>query len=121
MSAGKVNKPMPLANGNLEPAKLEPPPRRLRREPDQTIRSSAITPPKSQHIRVRASVLDCGCPLPLFVAHSGNGTGGLGNWHPKTAKTLMGRLVKKGALEFDRDGRAYLYRSEVAQNTQSFR
>jgi predicted transcriptional regulator len=33
----------------------------------------------------------------------------------------MGRLVKKGALEFDRDGRAYLYRSEVAQNTQSFR
>jgi BlaI family transcriptional regulator, penicillinase repressor len=37
-------------------------------------------------------------------------------WHPKTAKTLLGRLVKKGALEFDRDGRAYLYRPVVSED-----
>jgi BlaI family penicillinase repressor len=31
-------------------------------------------------------------------------------WHPKTAKTLLNRLVKKRALGFDQQGRAYLYR-----------
>lgn len=31
------------------------------------------------------------------------------DWHPKTAKTLLNRLVKKGALKFKRQGRAYLY------------
>jgi len=32
-----------------------------------------------------------------------------GSWHPKTAKTLIGRLVKKGALGFEGKGRSYLY------------
>lgn len=32
-----------------------------------------------------------------------------GEWHPKTAKTLLGRLVKKGAVGFKKDGRAFLY------------
>lgn len=36
-------------------------------------------------------------------------------WHPKTARTLLNRLVKKGALGFRRDGRAYLYRPLVAE------
>jgi len=31
------------------------------------------------------------------------------DWHPKTAKTLLNRLVKKGALDYQKDGRAYLY------------
>ena len=31
------------------------------------------------------------------------------SWHPKTAQTLIGRLVKKGALGFRGKGRAYLY------------
>jgi len=31
-------------------------------------------------------------------------------WHPKTAKTLLNRLVKKRALGFKQEGRAYLYR-----------
>lgn len=31
------------------------------------------------------------------------------SWHPKTAQTLIGRLVKKGALGFSGNGRAYLY------------
>ncbi len=32
------------------------------------------------------------------------------SWHPKTAQTLIGRLVKKGALGFTGKGRSYLYR-----------
>ncbi len=31
------------------------------------------------------------------------------SWHPKTAQTLVGRLVKKGALGFEGKGRSYLY------------
>ena len=30
-------------------------------------------------------------------------------WHPKTTQTLIGRLVKKGALGFKGEGRSYLY------------
>jgi BlaI family transcriptional regulator, penicillinase repressor len=35
--------------------------------------------------------------------------------HPKTVKTLLNRLVKKGALGFKKDGRAYLYEPLVAE------
>ena len=31
------------------------------------------------------------------------------DWHPKTAKTLLNRLVKKKALGFEKEGRAYSY------------
>ena len=34
-------------------------------------------------------------------------------WHPVTAKTLLNRLVRKGALAYDQQGRAYLYRPLV--------
>ena len=37
------------------------------------------------------------------------------NWHPKTVKTLLNRLVKKGALGFSRQGRAYLYYPRMAE------
>jgi BlaI family penicillinase repressor len=30
-------------------------------------------------------------------------------WHPKTVKTLLGRLVKKGALRYREEGNRYLY------------
>ena len=30
-------------------------------------------------------------------------------WHEKTNKTLLGRLVKKGALTFEKEGRQYIY------------
>ena len=30
-------------------------------------------------------------------------------WHEKTVKTLLGRLLKKGALGFEKDGRSYRY------------
>ncbi len=36
-------------------------------------------------------------------------------WHPKTAKTLLNRLVKKKALGFKQEGRAYLYRPLVKE------
>jgi BlaI family penicillinase repressor len=32
------------------------------------------------------------------------------SWHPKTAQTLIGRLVRKGAVGFTGKGRGYLYR-----------
>lgn len=37
-------------------------------------------------------------------------------WHPKTAKTLLARLVKKGALEYESSGRAYQYRPLVTKS-----
>ena len=39
-----------------------------------------------------------------------------GSWHEKTVKTLLGRLVKKGALDFQRDGRSYLYSPRLARS-----
>ena len=36
-------------------------------------------------------------------------------WHPKTVKTLLNRLVKKRALGFKKEGRAYLYEPLVAE------
>jgi BlaI family penicillinase repressor len=36
-------------------------------------------------------------------------------WHPKTVKTLLNRLVKKRALGFHKEGRAYVYRPLVAE------
>lgn len=37
------------------------------------------------------------------------------SWHPKTAQTLIGRLVKKGALGFKGKGRSYLYHPLLAE------
>ena len=37
-------------------------------------------------------------------------------WVPKTVKTLINRLVKKGALGFSQEGRAYLYRPLVTES-----
>lgn len=37
------------------------------------------------------------------------------SWHPKTVKTLLGRLIKKGALDYEQQGRAYLYRPLVTE------
>jgi BlaI family penicillinase repressor len=37
------------------------------------------------------------------------------SWHPVTAKTLINRLVKKGALNYDHFGRAYVYRAKVSE------
>ena len=37
------------------------------------------------------------------------------SWHPKTARTLIGRLVKKRALTYKEDGRAYIYRAGISE------
>ena len=37
-------------------------------------------------------------------------------WHPKTARTLIGRLVKKRALTYREEGRAYLYRAGISES-----
>lgn len=34
-------------------------------------------------------------------------------WHPKTIKTFLNRLVRKGVLGFRKEGRGYLYRPLV--------
>jgi BlaI family transcriptional regulator, penicillinase repressor len=36
-------------------------------------------------------------------------------WHPKTVKTLLARLVAKGALAYKTEGRAYHYRPLVTE------
>ncbi|AZQ12331.1 MULTISPECIES: BlaI/MecI/CopY family transcriptional regulator [Shewanella] len=40
-----------------------------------------------------------------------------GEWHEKTVKTLINRLVNKGALGFEKDGRAYLYFPKLAEHS----
>lgn len=41
---------------------------------------------------------------------------GVTSWKPKTVKTLLGRLVKKKALGFQKDGRAYVYYPLVSED-----
>jgi len=37
-------------------------------------------------------------------------------WHPRTVKAFLNRLVKKKALGFRKEGRAYLYRPLVKED-----
>ncbi len=37
------------------------------------------------------------------------------SWHPKTARTLLARLVKKRALGYEPDGRKYVYEPLVTE------
>ena len=37
------------------------------------------------------------------------------DWSPRTVKTLLGRLVRKGALAFSVQGKSYLYRPAVTR------
>ena len=38
------------------------------------------------------------------------------DWKPKTIQTLIRRLVQKGALDFEKQGREYLYRPAVTES-----
>lgn len=38
-------------------------------------------------------------------------------WNEKTVKTFLNRLVKKGVLSFQKDGRRYLYSPQVKRET----
>ena len=37
-------------------------------------------------------------------------------WKPKTVKTLIDRLVNKGAVRYEKDGRRYIYYPAVGQD-----
>src|SRR5687768_1281825 len=37
------------------------------------------------------------------------------DWSPRTVKTMLNRLVNKGALAFEADGKRYLYEPAVAR------
>ena len=37
-------------------------------------------------------------------------------WNPRTVKTLLNRLVKKGALDFEAEGKRYRYRPRVTRD-----
>lgn len=36
-------------------------------------------------------------------------------WHTRTVRTLLDRLVRKGALRIEKDGRRYLYRPAMSR------
>lgn len=40
----------------------------------------------------------------------------LADWKPKTIHTLLSRLVKKGALQYERDGRVFVYTPLVEES-----
>lgn len=37
------------------------------------------------------------------------------DWHPKTVKSLISRLLKKGAIDFNAEGRSYYYYPLVSE------
>src|SRR5262245_57462822 len=37
------------------------------------------------------------------------------SWHPKTARTLLARLVKKKALDYEQRGRSYVYEPRLRE------
>jgi BlaI family penicillinase repressor len=37
------------------------------------------------------------------------------SWHPKTVRTLLGRLVRKKALAYEPQGRVYVYRPRIKE------
>jgi BlaI family penicillinase repressor len=53
------------------------------------------------------------CPASQVIAALNQGQT---PWHPKTVKAFLNRLVKKKALGFKMDGRAYLYHPLVGQS-----
>jgi len=46
---------------------------------------------------------------PLTASEVVNDVGSRMQWHPKTVKTLLARLVRKGALRYRQEGNRYLY------------
>ena len=52
---------------------------------------------------------------PLSASEILEALGAEDEWHPKTVRTFLNRLVKKKALSFRQEGRAYLYRPLVQE------
>lgn len=53
---------------------------------------------------------------PLTAAELVERLAGVATWSPATVKTLVHRLVKKGALAYEEEGKRYLYRAKVTRN-----
>jgi BlaI family transcriptional regulator, penicillinase repressor len=53
---------------------------------------------------------------PLSANEVVTALGNARDWHEKTVKTLLNRLVSKGALGFDKEGRAYLYYPLISEH-----
>jgi BlaI family transcriptional regulator, penicillinase repressor len=53
---------------------------------------------------------------PVTASEIVDGLSGRTGWNPRTIKTMLNRLVKKGALRFEADGKRYLYRPAVKRD-----
>lgn len=53
---------------------------------------------------------------PLTATDVAESLAPLRDWSDRTVKTMLGRLVAKGVLGFDEDGRRYLYRPMIARS-----
>ncbi|AJQ26614.1 BlaI/MecI/CopY family transcriptional regulator [Pelosinus fermentans] len=53
---------------------------------------------------------------PLTASDVINKVDGVTSWKPKTVKTLLGRLLKKNAISFHKEGRTYVYYPLVAED-----
>ncbi|HZL37451.1 MAG TPA: BlaI/MecI/CopY family transcriptional regulator [Tepidisphaeraceae bacterium] len=53
---------------------------------------------------------------PLLAAQVVSALAGQKDWSPRTVKTLLTRLVKKGALEYEVTGRQYVYRARATRD-----
>jgi BlaI family penicillinase repressor len=38
------------------------------------------------------------------------------DWSPRTVRTMLGRLARKGALAFSSDGKRYVYRAKIGRD-----
>jgi BlaI family penicillinase repressor len=54
-------------------------------------------------------------PGPLTAGEVVAGVSSSRSWRPRTVKTLLNRLVKKGAVDMQADGSRFLYRARVTQ------
>ena len=58
---------------------------------------------------------------PLTAAQVSDRVSGVRDWSIQTVKTLLSRLVTKGAVAAEEDGRRYLYSPLVARDDHSLR
>ena len=54
-------------------------------------------------------------PHPLTANDVVAALAGVRDWSPRTVKTLLNRLINKGALAYDAHGKRYLYRPKVTR------
>lgn len=52
---------------------------------------------------------------PMTATEVAAAVGPENEWSERTVKTLLGRLVKKGALRFKEDGKRYLYSPRISR------